>query len=1115
VREKRISRRIVLKTLILLAVLSVAAWSIGAASPAQEAWNIIEQTGVQGGLVVHVGCGDGKLTAALRLNDRYLVHGLDNDAKNVAKARYYIQSLGQYGEITVDRMNDGCLPYVDNSVNLLVGDDLGKVPMVEVMRVLVPKGVAYIREGNEWTKKIKPRPEEMDEWTHFLYDSTNNAVSSDTLVDLPNHIQWIGEPKTARSHDHLCSISAVVSTGGRIFYIADEGPTESLALSPRWTLIARDAFNGVLLWKKPVGPWEGYLRGFRSGPPEISRRLVAIGDRVYVTLGYGKPVTALDAATGEIVKTYDGTRDTLEIVYRDGVLYLVTGKMDVAEVIRRRSASPPPHQKEILAVDAKSGEVLWRKADVDTQEVMPLTLTVGEDRVFFQNPDDILCLDARSGSEVWHTPRPIQTQRLGWSTPTLVVYDNVVLSADRAAPDPSKEEERPEQVEWNPTSQGGNAPPGELIAYSAETGKELWRCECRESYNSPPDVLIVEGLLWTGDLVRARDPGMTAARNVTSGKIEKERPKDQDFFTFGMGHHRCYRNKATQNYVLLGRSGVEFLDVDSGNVVANHYIRGTCQYGIMPANGLLYVPTHSCACFIEAKLNGFLAVAGNKNRQRARLETKPTERLEKGPAFGSDLDTSAPNSGDVEDWPTYRHDPSRSGRIDSAMPTRVEDMWSQKLAARLSSPVAAAGRIFVAAVDQHTVYALDAADGEVLWSYTAGGRVDSPPTICGDLALFGSADGYVYCLRASDGDLVWRFRAAPEDRRIVAYGRLESAWPVHGNVLVLEESQNGAARSVAYVAAGRSSYMDGGIYLYKLDAKTAEILSQSCVNHRDPQTGLPPQDTAHGVNMPGALPDVLSCDGEFIYMRHTRFTRDCVKQEPDVPHLFSPAGFLDDSWWHRTYWLYGTDMSSGWGGWTLSGNKRPAGRLLVLDESTVYGFGRLNQYARHGSHVGVPDSLLPWPTADRDNRARGTTHYELFACDKDPELLETIISEEERRRDRKETKVKCAWSRPLGLVVRAMVLADDTLFVAGPPELLTMPCELKDIYAAEEAYRGEKGAFFWAVSAENGEKITEHPLDSPPVLDGMIAADGRWYISTMNGQVVCLGERQTRISGIN
>jgi hypothetical protein len=39
------------------------------ALPAQA---IINAAGVSGGLVVHVGCGDGQLTAALRVNDRYL-----------------------------------------------------------------------------------------------------------------------------------------------------------------------------------------------------------------------------------------------------------------------------------------------------------------------------------------------------------------------------------------------------------------------------------------------------------------------------------------------------------------------------------------------------------------------------------------------------------------------------------------------------------------------------------------------------------------------------------------------------------------------------------------------------------------------------------------------------------------------------------------------------------------------------------------------------------------------------------------------------------------------------------------------------------------------------------
>ena len=41
---------------------------------------------------------------------------------------------------------------------------------------------------------------------------------------------------------------------------------------------------------------------------------VAVGDTVYVTLGYGEPVTALDAATGEVIRRYRGTEGTREIL---------------------------------------------------------------------------------------------------------------------------------------------------------------------------------------------------------------------------------------------------------------------------------------------------------------------------------------------------------------------------------------------------------------------------------------------------------------------------------------------------------------------------------------------------------------------------------------------------------------------------------------------------------------------------------------------------------------------------------------------------------------------------------------------------------------------------------
>jgi hypothetical protein len=146
--------------------------------------------------------------------------------------------------------------------------------------------------------------------------------------------------------------------------------------------------------------------------------------------------------------------------------------------------------------------------------------------------------------------------------------------------------------------------------------------------------------------------------------------------------------------------------------------------------------------------------------------------------------------------------------------------------------------------------------------------------------------------------------------------------------------------------------------------------------------------------------------------------------------------------------------------------------------------------------------MLPWPPPNPNARARGTTHYELFACSKDVEKLKE--NAKQKRRGRQQSKINKHWSRPLDMVVRAMVLADDTLFVAGPPELLTPSSGQKDLIAAQAAYEGKKGAAFWAVSTKDGRRLSEYKLDSPPVLDGMIAANGKWYISCMDGKVLCL-----------
>jgi len=1048
-------------------------WGSEAPSPErQHARQMLDATGVRGGLVVHLGCGDGELTAALRASDRYLVQGLDADADNVERARRHVRSLGLYGKVSIDHWPAAQLPYVDNLVNLVVAEDRAGIGMDEVMRVLCPQGVAYVKRGGAWTKTVKPRPAGIDEWTHFLHGPDNNAVAQDRRVGPPRHMQWVGGPKFARSHEHLASISAVVTSGGRVFYIADEGPAASVDLPSEWMLIARDAFNGVVLWKRPVPRWEWRHRPFRSGAPQLPRRLVAVGDRVYVTLGYGAPLTALDAATGRTVRTYEDSAGTEEILCHAGNLFLVVGDPDDRQGVDaaiRRGETPPPVNKSILAMEADSGDLLWRRSDADTAELMPLTLAVGGGRVFFHTAGELVALDAESGRERWRTAHPISLARPAWSTPTVVVHGDVVLCADREAPAEMPEQPRPRSVRWEVSPGGGIEPGGELVAFSAKTGRRLWSCDCREGFHSPVDLFVTDGLVWTGDLVRHRDPGITEARDPRTGEVKRTRPSDQEFFTAGMTHHRCYRNKATCRYLLVGRAGVEMIDVASGRALAHHWIRGTCQYGVVPANGLLYAPSHTCACFIQAKLNGFNALAPARDKAPASRDPNAgSPRLQRGPAFESIPTPNSPLPSPT-DWPTYRHDPARSSSTQTTVSTELERAWQTELGGRLSGVVVAGAKLFVAQVDAHAVHALDATDGKALWSYTTGGRVDSPPTAYRGTVLFGSADGCVYCLRAGDGRLVWRFRAAPDEQRVVAYGQLESAWPVSGSVLVED--------GVAYFAAGRSTFLDDGIFLYGLDAKTGEQRMMSRLCGRDPETGEQPKSAVQGFGMKGVLPDVLSSDGTFLYMRHAKFDRRGVEQEEPGRHLFTPTGFVDDSWWHRSYQLYGTEFIAGWGGWWKNGNRAPAGRLLAFDDASIYGFGRSFYPAGHAGQ---------WRTGE---------FYRLFATSKELDLIDEPAPK--RRRGQPlvaKSLVKCRWSQRADLEARAMVLADRTLFVAGP---------LGETRRSIDAFEGREGIRLRAVSTADGRTLAEYPLDALPVFDGMAAAGGRLFLATRDGRVVC------------
>jgi len=207
--------------------------------------------GITGGMVVHVGATDGKKTCSLA-GDGFVVQGLSTSSDAVAAARKYVKSAGKCGTVSVALFDGKHLPYVDELVNLLIISDHGKVTTAEIKRVLVPGGRAISKNGGVY---IKPRPKAIDDWTHYLHDPAGTSVSNDTLAGHPRGLRWTGGPYWARSHEHTNSMNAMVSASGRMFYVMDEGPTDSIQLPAETFLTARDAFNGVVLWKRPLKNW--------------------------------------------------------------------------------------------------------------------------------------------------------------------------------------------------------------------------------------------------------------------------------------------------------------------------------------------------------------------------------------------------------------------------------------------------------------------------------------------------------------------------------------------------------------------------------------------------------------------------------------------------------------------------------------------------------------------------------------------------------------------------------------------------------------------------------------------------------------------------------------------
>lgn len=192
------------------------------------------------------------------------------------------------------------------------------------------------------------------------------------------------------------------------------------------------------------------------------------------------------------------------------------------------------------------------------------------------------------------------------------------------------------------------------------------------------------------------------------------------------------------------------------------------------------------------------------------------------------------------DWPTYRGDYARGGvSAESLSPTLArawtwksphapQPAWSGEAKADLYNKVydmphrqhfdnvfqvvLAGGNAYFGSSADDKVYCLDAATGREKWAFFTEGPVRLAPSFAQGRIYVGSDDGNVYCWDADNGELVWKTRPGPRDYRIPGNGRVISAWPVRGSLVVMD--------GIVYGTAGM--FPSEGVYLFALDAESGK-----------------------------------------------------------------------------------------------------------------------------------------------------------------------------------------------------------------------------------------------------------------------------------------------------
>ena len=1078
--------------------------AFGADETSTTAQHLIKKSGLTGGIIVHLGCGNGSLTTALGQSGYFVVQGLEPDATRLNDARSFIKSQQLYGEVSVDPVAPKNLPYADNLVDLVVIDDLQRMlaaglDVKEAWRITCPGGWVCVAgnagsgalapgqdlksllnsagitgfsvetEPGGWTWVQKPRPGTMGEWTHALGGESGGSSVSEDNVGPTRSLQWVDGPRSPMGRWRTDG-TLIATAGGKSFYVtvsdADLLSTNRAdrLVNPR--LVCRDAFNGVRLWSQPV------FDGPNTKPDKGDGVLVASSDIVAVLDPMGG-LRVFETKTGKILPAFS-SEGNIYAGFRPN-MRMTAGQLIISD------------QRNLAVYDTSSGKLIWskkfefvRQDSTEPPSVKPESVMVAIDgKVFDQREDEVTCYNITDGNVLWKldgaglTGKPKASFKLDFCKNGIVVAESLVQADDGT---------------WSRYVHG----------ISADSGKVLWSYQSKGHLPvggsaSGWKVMYAAGQVW---VQTQTDPGGDdktnpwdwVGLNPQTGAVGKDL-KMPAYILFA-----CYQESSTENYFICGRPP-NFFDWKSGELNIDRVVRGTCLGGTVVANNLLYSGPNGCGC-IKDTIRGFSAFSSHPP-----VHIDPAAvRLEQGPEFGkqgSNLEETG--------WTTFRGNAARSGATPSASSPDLKLQWESQVADQkppgemlmgdwnlgpqtgdvLTQVTAGDGLVFVSQIQSHTVSAIDPATGKKTWEFIASGRLDTPPTIYKGMCLFGSHDGCVYCLRAVDGKRLWTFHSAPEERRVMAFGQMESPWPVVGGVMV--------DHGLAYFVAGRTTSLDGGIHVYAVKPDTGEVVWEKHYTTENESTNVSDKKNSGGT-FEGAA-DLLMSDGNLVSMTgwwnldplkgDVKSDKYDLLRSSQASAVSNPGELLNSDWrWD----LAGGDRQNYWANppyfFSASFDNQNPGQpgLLVFDQNNVFGYFGFNRLRKTLGE----DSLRFQPVLFGVKRADVDKLYGEW----DPQTAR-LAREENPKQAVAPAPTSALWYEDIqgNLQVESMALSSGYLYVAG----------VKDFTNRSQ------GAFLRVYSEADGKMVKEIPLESPTSAEGLSISDGKLYVSLQNGKLLCFG----------